>query len=242
VNPNDYAVIFDVDGVLLELTASEEDVFFGAFAEWCPPGSLSRDWNSYRIRNDDDIVDEIMQVSGIDPSHKSRIVQDYLRSLQQHLKAGTVHARAIPGAAALLSSLTSVAMLGIATANFREAAKMRLLAEGLWEPVAALAFGADGGGHKHDILSRAIAAADLPAHRIVYIGDNVSDVEAGLRHGVHFIGFSTSARRREALAAAGAPKLAHDHATTQELIHSALRLTPGNPHDSLTQMDSEGRN
>jgi phosphoglycolate phosphatase-like HAD superfamily hydrolase len=62
--------------------------------------------------------------------------------------------------------------------------------------VQDLAHGADGGGHKHAILARAIAASGLPPERIVYIGDNVNDVEAGLCNGVHFIGFSTSPERR----------------------------------------------
>ncbi len=67
--PQDRAVVFDVDGVLLELTAAEEDVFFGAFEAWVPPSSLSRNWNSYRIRNDDDIADEIMAANGIPVIH-----------------------------------------------------------------------------------------------------------------------------------------------------------------------------
>ena len=56
------------------------------------------------------------------------------------------------------------------------------------------AHGADGGGHKREILARAIAATGLPRNRIVYIGDNLNDVEAGLANGVHFIGFSTDSR------------------------------------------------
>ncbi|MFO1131266.1 MAG: HAD hydrolase-like protein [Hyphomicrobiales bacterium] len=53
-------------------------------------------------------------------------------------------------------------------------------------------------------MARAIAATELPKHRIVYIGDNLNDVEAGLANGVHFIGFSQDAARRAKLAAAGA--------------------------------------
>lgn len=222
MTPSTSAVIFDVDGVLLELTAAEEDVFFGAFSEWCPPGSLSRHWNSYRIRNDDNIVDEIIQTHAIEARHKPRIVQDYFTKLDHHLKNGTVHALAVPGAAELLASLTGTTTLGIATANFREAARLRLVTAKLWDPIADLAFGADGGGHKHQILSRAIAACGLPANRIVYVGDNVNDVEAGLRNGVHFVGFSTSEQRRAELARAGARQLAGNHADTLRFIRHSL--------------------
>lgn len=139
MTPADCAVIFDVDGVLLELTAAEEDVFFGAFAQWCPPGTLSRHWNSYRIRNDDNIVDEIIQTRGIASHHKPRIVKDYFAKLRHNLEAGTVQSLAIPGAAAMLTELAGKATLGIATANFREAARLRLVIANLWDPVAALA-------------------------------------------------------------------------------------------------------
>jgi len=222
VTPLDCAVIFDVDGVLLDLTAAEEDVFFGAFAEWCPPGSLSRHWNTYRIRNDDNIVDEIMQTHGIASHYKPRIVKDYFAKLQLHLKAGTVHSTPLAGAVEMLAALGGRTCLGIATANFREAARLRLMTANLWEPVAALAFGADGGGHKHEVLARAIAACDLPKSRIVYIGDNTNDVEAGLKNGVHFIGFSTSTERRESLAAAGARQLSGNHQETLRLILHSL--------------------
>ena len=46
------AVIFDVDGVLLHLTPEEEDAFFRPFEDLHGLTGLSRDWNSYRIRND----------------------------------------------------------------------------------------------------------------------------------------------------------------------------------------------
>ena len=55
----DFAIIFDVDGVLLELTSDEEELFFTALSKFVPTENLSRDWNSYRIRNDEDIMTEI---------------------------------------------------------------------------------------------------------------------------------------------------------------------------------------
>ena len=42
------AVIFDVDGVLLELMAAEEDAFFAPLTARYGLTNLSRDWNSYR--------------------------------------------------------------------------------------------------------------------------------------------------------------------------------------------------
>ena len=130
--------------------------------------------------------------------------------------------RVIPGAQVLLEKLSGQRRLGIATANLLSAAKIRLLASGLWAPVAALAFGAEGSGHKRETVAKAIAASGLPRERIVYVGDNLNDVEAGLANGVHFIGFSEDAARRERLAAAGARHLSGDHARTADLIASLL--------------------
>ena len=94
--------------------------------------------------------------------------------------------------------------IGFATANLRSAAELRLKHAGLWNHVSAHGFGAEGGGHKREILARAIASTGLPKNRIVYVGDNLNDVEAGLENGVHFIGFSTDPGRLEELKQAGA--------------------------------------
>ena len=216
------AVIFDVDGVLLELTPNEEDIFFAAFACWGDPNTLSRNWNSYHIRNDDDIVDEIISRWSIPVAEKPALVGAYHAALAARLEDGRLKSHAIPGARGLLAALAGKARLGIATANFREAARLRLVAAGLWPSVQDLAHGADGGGHKHAILARAIAASGRPPERIVYIGDNVNDVEAGLRNGVHFIGFSTSAERRSILTSAGARQCCASHDETLPLILSCL--------------------
>lgn len=218
----EHAVIFDVDGVLLELTREEEDIFFAPFAPWGDPATLPRDWNSYRIRNDDNIVDEIMARWNIPAAEKPVLVRQYFLRLEQCLARGTVRSPAIAGASDLLQALSGKARLGIATANFREAARLRLVAAGIWDHLSALAHGADGGGHKHEVLARAIAASGLPPERIVYIGDNLNDVEAGLRNGVHFIGFATSAERRSALRAAGARRCCGDHAETLAEILGCL--------------------
>ena len=61
----DAAIIFDVDGVLLELTRAEEELFFQPFASRCDANKLSRDWNSYQIRNDENIIAELIERHGL---------------------------------------------------------------------------------------------------------------------------------------------------------------------------------
>ena len=218
----DWAIIFDVDGVLLELTHAEEELFFQPFATRCDASKLSRDWNSYRIRNDEEIVAEIVERLQLPEPEKQNIAIEYLKLLQEQLASKALASPPIRGAEILLSACSKFAKLGIATANFRQAAKLRLEGAKLWHHVSAHAFGADGGGHKHEILKRALRSFDLPNSNIIYVGDNVNDVEAGLMNGVRFIGFSENADRLKTLKAHGAEFLAQNHDQTLAIINSFL--------------------
>ncbi|MFM8747530.1 MAG: hypothetical protein ACKOED_12845, partial [Aestuariivirga sp.] len=81
----DSAVIFDVDGVLLELTAPEEDAFFLAFERLHGITGLSRDWDSYHIRNDEHILAEILERHGLPLQESGTVVEDYLAILRDGL-------------------------------------------------------------------------------------------------------------------------------------------------------------
>lgn len=218
----DAVVIFDCDGVLLNLTSAEEDLFFAAFEPYCDTAQLGRDWNNYRIRNDDDIVDEIIATTAIAPNLKPIIVADYISSLQVALHTNALFSQAIVGAAEMLHEASHIAHLGLATANYLAAAKLRLEAASLWNYVKDMSFGADGGGHKQQILGRALATLNVPRSRIVYVGDNLNDITAGLQNGVHFIGFSTDPTRLEQLRGAGVQLLGQNHSTTLQHIRSCL--------------------
>jgi HAD superfamily hydrolase (TIGR01549 family) len=219
----DAAVIFDVDGVLLELTSAEEDAFFAPFEQRYGLKNLSRDWNSYAVRNDEYIIAEILERHGI-PSHENaEVTADYLSFLKQRLENGTIETIFIPGARELLENLQGKLQIGIATANFLSAAKLRLQHANLWHQVLQHARGAEGGGHKREILASAIASTNLPRDRIVYVGDNLNDVEAGLSNGVHFIGFSTSHERLKELTSAGATHISNNHLDTFRLISHLLQ-------------------
>jgi phosphoglycolate phosphatase-like HAD superfamily hydrolase len=217
------AVIFDVDGVLLELTRAEEDAFFLPFERRHGLKGISRDWNSYAIRNDENIIAEILARQGLPDHEHAEVVADYLDILKLQLANGTIETNVIPGALELLQNLGGGLQLGIATANLLSAARLRLKHAGLWHLVSACAHGADGGGHKREILARAIGSTGLPKNRIVYIGDNLNDVEAGLSNGVHFIGFSTDASRLTRLKQAGANHTSNNHLDSFRLIGHLLQ-------------------
>ncbi len=132
----DHAIIFDVDGVLLELTRDEEEVFFQALSKFVPTENLSRDWNSYATRNDEDIITEILARNGVPESLKADVVRHYIETL----KASAVPSTVIEGAREMLRAFHGQAELGIATANLRAAAQHRLQQVQLWQPVSTLRF------------------------------------------------------------------------------------------------------
>ena len=219
----DVAIIFDVDGVLLELTSAEEDAFFVPFEQRYGLKNISRDWNSYAIRNDENIIAEILERHGI-PAHESAdVTADYLSVLKQRLENGEIETIVIPGAGELLERLHTTTQLGIATANLQSAAKLRLKSQSLWHYVSNHAAGAEGGGHKREILARAIASTNLSKDRIIFVGDNLNDVEAGFSNGVHFIGFSTNPGRLNELKHAGANHISNNHLDTFRLISHLLK-------------------
>jgi phosphoglycolate phosphatase-like HAD superfamily hydrolase len=187
---------------------------------------LSRDWDSYRIRNDHDIMVEVLERHFSRPptaAEVDHLTRSYLSHLEAGLSGGALTAIEIPGARTLLSALRADEMaIGIATANLVDAARLRLASAGLWDFVQDLPYGADGGGIKAEILARAIAATGLPKNRIVYLGDNLNDVEAGLSNDVHFIGFAQDSARREKLKLAGAKTVCGDHDTSYQLISRML--------------------
>jgi phosphoglycolate phosphatase-like HAD superfamily hydrolase len=222
------AVVFDVDGVILDMTGPEEDAFFVPFERRHGLTGLSRDWDGYRIRNDEDIIHEILERHlGRAPAREEYEAHcaDYLGVLAQGLASGALRPAPIPGAGDLLHWLTGKGVAtGIATANLIGAAQLRLEAAGLWSRVSACAHGADGGGHKRDVVARAIRQLGLPRDRVVYIGDNLNDLDAGTVNAVHFIGFAVEPHRRERLAMAGAATVCGTHDETRAAIARALAL------------------
>lgn len=226
-----YAVVFDVDGPLLDLTAPEEDAFFEAFKLLHGIDGLSRDWDSYRVRNDREIIHEILENhlgAGFAAHHYDEVLSAYDRILTGGFASGALKVTPIPGAGDLLRTLSGIngLALGTATANIRRAAEIRLREAGFWDHVNRYPGAADEGGHKHQVLARVIADMDLPPERVVYIGDNLNDLEAGRVNGTHFIGFHLAEPRRQRLQDHGAETVTGDHGETLALIRDMLNIAP----------------
>lgn len=224
------AVIFDVDGPLLHLRKPEEDAFFAPLEQVFGITGLSRDWDSYNVRNDRDIIHQVLGEhlgDRFEPSHYDAFVEAYDAELTDGFATGRLEVSIIPKAHDIVGALAAMPglALGIATANLRCAAEIRLRQAGLWDRLSAYPGTADRSGHKHEVLARVISDLALPADRIVYIGDNLNDLEAGRKNGTHFIGFHVHPDRRRRLTDNGAEHVTGDHNETLALISKMLKLS-----------------
>ena len=223
------AVIFDVDGPLLHLTGPEEDAFFKPFELVHGLTGLSNDWDSYRTRNDEEIIEEILEGHfgrAPEPHEVGTITAAYAEVMENGYVNGDLQVSAVPGALELLQWLAQDdgIALGTATANVLHAAQVRLGEAGMWDYVKHYPGAADGGGAKRIVLQRVIDQLDVPRERIVFLGDNLNDLDAGQFNGVNFVGFHVADHKRQRLLDNGAETVFGDHADTREFITNLLGL------------------
>ena len=151
------AVIFDVDGPLLHLKKPEEDAFFAPLEQVFGITGLSRDWDSYRVRNDRNIIHQILGEhlgDGFNASHYDAFVEAYDAELKNGFSSGRLEVSIVPKAPDIVGALAATPglALGIATANLRCAAEIRLREAGLWENLSAYPGTADKTGHKLSLI------------------------------------------------------------------------------------------
>jgi len=229
--PETCAVIFDIDGVLVHLSGAEEDVFFAALEDVHGITGASRDWNSYKVRNDVEIIEELIEGKyqrPAEPGEVRQVMERYHTLMDIAIRAETVRVSPIEGIEGVLNALGwhEGVTLGMATANLKSIADMRLRAAELkdWFRLGGYA---ESRGPKAEILGQVmerLAAGDdqLSADRIVFLGDNPNDVAAGQQNGCHFIGFAVEPYRQQVLRDAGAEVVIGSHEHTLDAICAAL--------------------
>jgi phosphoglycolate phosphatase len=106
-----------------------------------------------------------------------------------------------------LAGLVPDVILGLATGNVREAARIKLERAGLWPRFALGGFGCDH-RERPRLVARAIeracahaSVAHLPPEQVVVVGDTPLDVAAARACGVRAVAVATGTARRDDLAA-----------------------------------------
>ncbi len=226
------AVIFDVDGVVLHLTPPEEAAFFQALQMVFGIDDASPDWDSYRARNDVEIVEELIETRlkrPATPADVNAFTDKYISLVDVGIRTGEIEVLEIDGIRDVLMALTQAnnLIMGLATANFMGMAKMRLRHVGLNDFFKVGGF-AEARGPKRQILEKTMAGLTdergrpIPKERVVFLGDNVGDVDAGLSNECGLIAFSEDLAKHQKLKDAGASHIIASHADTLPMIEKLL--------------------
>lgn len=205
------AVIFDLDGVIVDSYAAVTDSINGALAEH---GLPTRPAQALRHFIGPPTFVTFAQLTGepLDSAAVAAIVASYrARYAAVYLQQTVV----IDGVAEMLATLARSRPLAIATSKsvtFTQPLLAALALDGLFKVVAA-AGPVDTGDDKTAIIGRALAGLESP--RAAMVGDRSFDIEAAHAHALPAIGVTWGIGDAEELRGAGADALVE---SPQELV------------------------
>lgn len=225
-----YAVLFDIDGTLVQTGGAGQLAFAEAFAAEFGVRELSGAV-PFAGRSDQAIALQLMQVHGVAASEENwrRFREAYLSRLPAALAARS--GRVLPGVHALLDTLRTLehALVGLLTGNLRAGAVHKLTYYGLMDRFAFGGFG-DASDDRCDIAAAALAEArqaavqhsrsanGAPLAGAVVIGDTSHDVLCARAIGACAVAVATGNSPREELVAAAPDLLLDDLSDAEPLI------------------------
>lgn len=204
-------VLFDIDGTLVRTGGAGfralDRAFVDLFGFTCPADlPLSG-------KTDPLIVEEVFVArTGRPPAPDAaqRVLDLYVRFLADEVARSATY-RVLPGVPAALDRLEAGgdAVVGLATGNVEDGARIKLERGGLWGRFRFGGYGSDAADRPR-LVARAIergeryAGRTFPRRDIVVIGDTPRDVAAAHACGVTAIGVATGPHAAAALHASGA--------------------------------------
>ncbi|MYA78633.1 MAG: HAD family hydrolase [Gemmatimonadetes bacterium] len=201
------AVIFDIDGTLVESSGFEDDLYVAAVTDVLGDVCIRKAWNTYRHVTDSGILRQIMEenlirgkvrIRGEDrirDAYRIREVRSRFGDLvSQYFRDGGVCDPTI-GAIDLIDELRAAPgfAVGFATGGWGHTARMKLERAGFNLKHAVLA-SSDDGLERTAIMQKCLDILDALGNsfqRIVYVGDAEWDVQATRELAWHFIGVGT---------------------------------------------------
>ena len=232
-----YAVLFDIDGTLIQTGGAGQLAFAETFAEEFGVPELSGRV-LFAGRSDRAIALELMRVHGLPASEDNwqRFRTGYLQRLPEALtrRQGFV----LPGVHQLLDELESLQhpLIGLLTGNLQAGAKEKLTFYGLFERFAFGGFG-DISDERCDIAAAALFEAKQAAASrngaangqalsgVMVIGDTVHDISCARSIGAFAVAVPTGNTPREELAAASPDLLLPDLSDPRPLLDIILAAT-----------------
>ncbi len=222
-----YAVLFDIDGTLLQSGGAGSAAFAETFREVFQLAEIPQGIG-FAGRSDRAIAQEIMQQSGIEPTPANwqRFFTDYCERIERVLADS--EGEVLPGVVKLLDTLDEDdhTTIGLLTGNTDFGAQAKIAAYGL---AGRFAFGGYG-DHRTDRNDIAIdarqAAEDFVATNVssgslcgaMVIGDTPADVRCGRAIDAFVVAVATGGSSREELAACQPDLLLDDLTDTGVLL------------------------
>ena len=186
------AIIFDVDGTLVESTNFDDVYYLSAVKEVLGEVYIHNDWRNYKNVTDTGILRQIMKENKIQEGGQIAEVRAKFGELvSQYLQKGG-ECRPIAGAVHLINKrlATDGYEIGFATGGWEHTAKMKLRHAGFNLRNTVLT-SSDDGDERIVIMKKCLLSLGNRFHRIVYVGDAEWDMQATQRLGWHFIGVGT---------------------------------------------------
>lgn len=222
-------VLWDIDHTLVELTRGSN--WFGkAFATVI--GKDPAYTPKFGGRTDRAVTIELLEAVGVDPTEAviQELWAEFIAVADRSRPTLGQHGRALPGAAAALSTMAAVTgvVQTLVTGNLPETAHHKLSA---FELHTHIDFEIGGYGslsaHRPDLVPHAVGLATakhtttFAAADVVIVGDTPFDVDAALQHGAVAVGVATGNFTADELHAAGAHVVLAD-LTDTAAVRSAL--------------------
>ena len=209
--PRARAVLFDIDGTLIESGGASDRAWHRAFEDL---HGVSVDVAAKTGRGvPDPEVGRLCFVAALgrepSPAEAARLMARRLRYLPEEVAASTGYA-VLPGAEELLERLIDEGcLLGLTTGNVEAAAHIKLARAGLNRFFSFGGYGSDS-SDRTELTKRAleragtVSGAPLDQGSVISVGDTPRDIEAGHGAGIRVAGVATGEYSTEQLEAAGA--------------------------------------
>ena len=183
------AVIFDIDGTLVESFHFDGIIYASAVKDVLGEVIIKDNWNQYKNVTDTGILRQIMDENKIcEEGQIGKVRKKFGELVRRHLE-NSGECRPKKGVIGLIDKLLSDQRykIGFATGGWGHTAEMKLQQAG-FDLKNMVLFSSDDSDERVEIMKKCLLALGSRFNRIVYIGDAEWDIQAAEILGWHFIG------------------------------------------------------
>ena len=183
------AIIFDIDGTLLDSFDSDAEMFSEAIRSVLGNVRIREQWGMYEHVTDNGILADVARDNAIEmtPAIARAIEADHLQRLTNHVATRGAF-KEIPGARDYVAALKQRPDVSIAyaTGAWRSSALLKLTSAGF--PLEGIPLATSDDHHERaHIMRHALSQLPRPVKSITYYGDGEWDVAATSRLGWNFV-------------------------------------------------------